>query len=283
MLDTGLTSALPPAQVVADPWHWQPHPEVWLMIACVIALGFYVSRVIAPKIDEVVTRRQKIWFAIGVGLLWFASDWPMHDIAEQYLYSVHMVQHMILTLIMPPVFLLATPTWLAHLVVHEGEPGWSFARRAANPVVAAVVFNGLVLATHWSNVVNYAVQNGTFHYTVHLVMVTSAIVLWIPVCGPWPELRLSVPGAMVYLFLQSIIPTVPGAWLTMAETPVYTVYDHLPRLWDISVIQDQMTAGFFMKLGAGSWLWAIIITMFFRWSLAQERAGSNARIVHVDA
>ena len=71
----------------------------------------------------------------------------------------------------------------------------------------------------------------------------------------------------------------PGAWLTMADTPVYTAYDHLPRLWGISVIDDQTYAGLFMKLGGGSFLWAVIISIFFRWAMQLERESKQNRIV----
>ncbi len=271
------------------PLRWHAHPEVWLLVATVIALGIYVNRVIAPKIPTsvrgdgpAISRRQKGWFVFGVILLWVASDWPMHDVAEGYLYSVHMVQHMILTLIMPPVFWLATPPWLARLVIQEGTRAYATLRRFARPVVAGVIFNSLVLFSHWPAVVNVSVANGPFHYTLHLVLVSAAFLMWIPVCGPWKELQLSEPGKCVYLFAQSIIPTVPGAWLSMANEPIFAAYEHLPRMFEIKVLDDQMIAGFIMKLGAGSFLWGLIIVIFFRWALDQERHDQKTYIVTVE-
>src|SRR5215204_6471099 len=102
------------------PWRWQPHPEVWFLLASAVGLSLYATRVIGPKVvpegEPVVTGRQKIAFVLGVSVLWLASDWPMHDIAEEHLYLVHMIQHFLLTLVMPPLLLLATPAWLAHLL-----------------------------------------------------------------------------------------------------------------------------------------------------------------------
>ena len=68
-------------------------------------------------------------------LLWVAADWPVHDIGEQYLYFVHMIQHLLLTLVVPPVMLLATPEWLARLVVGEGRVD-RCVHRMARPVPA---------------------------------------------------------------------------------------------------------------------------------------------------
>jgi putative membrane protein len=268
---------------------WQPHPEVWMLVGSVIVLGVYVARVIAPKIPTAdrghgpaITGRQKGWFALGVVILWLASDWPLHDVAEQYLYSFHMIQHFVLTLVMPPVFWLATPAWLARLVVSPGRRGWGAISRLANPVVASIIFNGMVIATHWTVVVNTSVQVAPVHYLVHLTIVAGAFLMWIPVVGPWPELRLTAPGKCVYLFVQSIIPTVPGAWLTMADGAVYWVYDHGPRLWGITVTEDQQYAGLFMKVAGGAYLWAIIVAIFFKWALALEKTEQRGRIVTIE-
>lgn len=273
----------------ADSPAWAPHPEVWLLVASVLALGIYVVRVIAPNVPAsvrgdgpAITRRQRGWFLAGVVTLWLASDWPVHDVAEQYLYSIHMVQHLVLTLVMPPMFWLAVPSWLATLAVPESSRTWAVLRRVARPVPAAVIFNAITIATHWTVVVNTSVEIGSVHYLAHLVIVTTAFLMWIPVCGPWEQLRISPVGQCIYLFTMSIIPTVPGAWLTMAESAVYRVYDHGPRLWGVPVIEDQQYAGLFMKVGGGAYLWTIIITIFFRWALALERTEARARTVTVE-
>src|SRR5690606_9799313 len=81
-----------------------------------------------------------------------------------------------------------------------------------------------------------------------------------------PELRISPPGQMLYLFVTSIVPTVPGAWLTFADGSVYKVYDIPDRPWNISVTSDQQAAGLIMKLVGGTYLWVIIAVIFFRWA-----------------
>lgn len=268
------------AQMLDQPWRFQPHPEVWLLIASVVALGFYVTRVIAPKVAAAgaggaVTRRQRGFFAAGLLVLWLASDWPMHDIGEEYLYSVHMVQHVLLTMVMPALFLFATPTWLARLVLGEGRIGRALSQ-LCRPVVAGLAFNLVSALVHWKAIVNTSVEVGPFHYLVHSVLVLTAFAMWVPVCGPLPERRLSLPGQMVYLFLMSVIPTVPAAWLTLAENPLYEVYDIPFRLGGISVAADQQAAGLLMKVGVGTYLWVLIAILFFRWAgrhMQADRAG----------
>jgi putative membrane protein len=252
-----------------DFWRWQPHAEVWLLVGGVIVLAIYALRVVGPKVvpagTPVISRSQLAWLVLGVVLLWFASDWPVHDIAEEYLFSVHMTQHLLLTFAVPPVFLLATPEWLARLVLGNGRVRWAF-YKIARPVPAAVAFNALQLLTHWPGVVNTSVENALVHYIVHAALVSTAFLLWIPVCGPLPELRISYPAQMLYLFVTSIVPTVPAAWLTFADGSVYSAYDIPQRLGDISVTTDQQAAGLIMKLVGGGFLWLIITIRFFQWA-----------------
>jgi putative membrane protein len=257
----------------ADFWRWVPHPEVWVLVLGLVGLYVWAARAIGPKVvpagTPAVTRSQWGWFGLGIGLLWLAADWPVHDIGERYLYFVHMQQHLVLTLVVPPVMLLATPEWLARLVVGEGRVD-RWVHRLARPVPACLAFSALTLVTHAQFVVNNASENGLFHYGVHTALVVSALLFWIPVCGPFPELRISAPAQMLYLFVASIVPTVPGAWLVFAEGAVYRVYDIPDRLWGISVTSDQQVAGLEMKLIAGSYLWVLIGVIFFRWATEQE-------------
>jgi putative membrane protein len=269
--------------MLADLTGFQPHPEVWLLVGGVVVLGFYVARVIGPKVvadgERPVSGRQVFWFGLGVVLLWVASDYPMHDVAEGDAYTVHMVQHLVLTFLVPPCFWLATPEWLARLVIRDDRRSYVLLKRFGSPVVAGVLFNAVTVLTHWPPIVNTSVAVAPFHYTVHVVVVTTAFLMWIPVCGPWPELRLSVPGQMIYLFLMSVVPTVPGAWLSLAGEPLYSAYDHGSLLWGMSTVEDQATAGVFMKLGGGAFLWAVIIVLFFRWAAHQERESKKNRLV----
>ncbi len=259
----------------ADFWRWVPHPEVWLLVGSLIGLYVYAAKVIGPKVvpagTPAVTTAQKRWFVLGIILLWASTDWPVHDIGERYLYLVHMGQHTVLTLMMPPALLLATPEWLARLVLGNGGVN-RWVHRLARPIPAALAFNAVALLSHWQLVVNTASANGLFHYGMHTLIVVLAFLLWIPVCGPIPELRISMPAQMLYLFVTSIVPTVPGAWLTFAEGALYSVYDIPDRLWGLSVTTDQQVAGLFMKLGAGTYLWVLIAIIFFTWASRHEQA-----------
>ena len=253
--------------VSVHPWAYQWHPEVWVLVAFLIGAFTYMVRVIGPRAvpDGVapVTRRNKIAFVGAMITLWFASDWPLHDIGEEYLYSAHMLQHMLLSYVLPPLALLATPTWLMRVLVGNGRMYRAVAF-LARPVVAGVLFNLVVMITHVPGVVTASVANGPLHYSLHFSVVMLSLLMWTPVCGPLPELRIGPLGKCIYLFLQSVVPTVPAAWLTFADGAVYPSYDIPVRVFGWSVQVDQQLAGAIMKTGGGVFLWSIVIFIFFK-------------------
>ena len=259
------------ANLDLQPWRFQFHPEVWLLIAFLVASYVYAIRALGPRLapkGEIVTRKQIVSFGAAIGLLWLASDWPMHDISEEYLYSVHMFQHMVLSYFVPPLVLLATPRWLFDAVIGRGAAR-SAVRFLSRAVIAGVIFNLVVMITHIPALVNQSVSNGPLHYALHVLVVTASLLMWMPVLCPDPTWRISYGGKMIYLFLMSVVPTVPAAWLTFAEGAVYSHYDIPVRVWGLSVTIDQQLAGAIMKTGGGIFLWTIVTYLFFRRFMAR--------------
>ena len=254
------------AQVNPNPWRFQPHPEVWLLVAGVVGAFIYAIKVVGPKVapeGQVISKFQLRMFILMIALLWLASDWPMHDIAEEYLYSMHMVQHMILSYMVPPLALLATPEWLFRILIGNGKT-YRVVRAMTLPVVGVVVYNLTLLLTHTPALVNKSADGGPIHYSLHVLVVFTSLMFWTPVCGPIREWRMSDGAKMIYLFGTSLIPTIPAGWLTFAEGAVYDHYDHGVRVWGVSMLSDQQAAGGIMKLGGSIFMWIIIIGIFFR-------------------
>lgn len=249
----------------ADPWRYQQHLEIWVLIIGLLIAFVYAIRVVGPKVvpsGEVISRKQIGTFSLMIFLLLISTDWPLHDIAEEYLYSMHMLQHTLLTYIIPPLALLATPEWLFRLLVGQGRT-YRAIRFLTRPVIAAVTYNSVLLITHIPALVNRSAAGGPLHYSLHVLLVASALMLWTPVCGPAKEWRMSYGAMMIYLFCTSLVPSIPAGWLTFAEGSVYNHYDTPVRVWGMSVLSDQQLAGGIMKLGGSIFLWAIIITIFF--------------------
>ncbi len=261
---------------------WQAHPEVWFLVASALALGWFASRIVQPKAIAAgyppISRSQKTWFFVGVAGIWLASDWPIHDVAEDYLYFVHMFQHLLLSMLLPAAFVLATPRWLLELVIDPDGAVWRWFKKLSRPLVAGIIFNSLTLLLHWSAVVQWSADSGPLHFGFHLLIFSSGILMWQPVIGPITEWRLSPLGQCIYLFAMSIVPTVPGGWLVFAEGVVYRHYDTAERLFGINVLTDQQAAGVVMKLVGGFALWAIIVTIFFKWATSEQDRDRRERI-----
>ena len=247
-------------EIFVDPWRYQLHLEVWLLIAFLVGSYIYVVRVLGPRAvpagEPIITRRQLVCFITGILIMFLSTDWPMHDIAEEYLYSVHMFQHMSLTYFMPPLVVLATPEWFVRVLVGNGR-AYRALRFFTFPVRAGLLFNLGVVVSHIPGVVNASVSNGP-------LLVLTSILMWMPVCGPLKELQMAPMPKMIYLFLNSVVATIPAGWLTFAEGVVYKHYNIPTRVWGVSVSNDQQIAGAIMKLGGSIFLWTIIVAMFFR-------------------
>lgn len=253
---------------------WHPHPDVWVLIV-VLASGYtYAVRRIGPSkvhpIERTVTRRQVTAFVAGLAVMWLAADWPMHDVAEGRLYSAHMVQHLLLSLVTPPLLMIGTPDWLWRAIL--GRRGIAVARVLTRPIVALAAFNIVIAVSHIPDVVTLSATSEVFHFTMHALLFGTAVMMWSPVLQPLLELpKLSYPARMFYLFLQSLVPTVPASFLTFGHSVLYHVYDTPQRMWGISAITDQRAAGLIMKLVGGSILWTVIAWYFFKWFGIEER------------
>lgn len=266
-------------EVNTDPWRFQLHLEVWILVAFLIGAYVYMTRVLGPRVvtdGESVTKGQRRAFVAMIILLWLSSDWPMHDIAEEYLYSMHMLQHMSLSYFVPPLALMATPEWFFRLLIGDGKV-LRTARFLSKPVTAAVVYNAVVMGSHTPALVNRSAEGGPLHYSIHVVLVFSSLLLWMPIVSPRKDWRISYGAQMVYVFAMSILPTIPAGWLTFAEGSVYDHYDHAVRVGGISVLSDQQAAGAIMKLGGSVFMWFVMIFLFFnRFTKGFHEAQTNS-------
>jgi putative membrane protein len=220
--------------------------------------------------------RRRARFLGGVGALLVGAGWPVHDLAESYLYSMHMVQHMLFTFLAAPLLLTGMPAWMWRALLHPRplRAAWALLTR---PLVALIVANGVLLLTHWPDVVTLSVRSELAHFSLHALLLGSAVVMWWPVLSPLPELPgLSRPGQLIYLFFQSLAPTIPASFLTFGTEPLYPIYATFPRIWGIGALTDQLIAGLVMKLVGGAILWVVIASIFFRWGHEESSEGWDA-------
>lgn len=245
--------------------------------AAAMLLGyFYGLRALqgryAPRGEVAVTRRQKTLFVGGVVLMVAVSSYPIHDIGEQSLFMFHMVEHLVLALVVPPLILLGTPWWLLRALLRPVLP---VVKILTKPFVALFLFNATLGLLHAPGIVELMLTNEFFHFAAHFAVWFTGFLMWWPVLGPIPDTPKLAPfHAMGYLFLQSLVPTVPASFLTLGDQPLYKIYETFPRLWGISAHTDQVLAGFIMKFGGGFLLWGAITWVFFSWYADEQKYGA---------
>lgn len=216
-------------------------------------------------VSQPVTSRQLTYWTLGILTLIVALITPISALSDLYLFSAHMLQHVLLTLIAPPLMLLGLPGWLFEPL--RTRPALlNLARNLCNPFFAFAAFNVIFVGWHIPAFYNLALYSPQIHLLEHFSIVFTALLTWMPLLSPTKLIpRLPLPLQVFYAFLQSIIGTGLGAILTLAQTPIYTFYVQAPRIWAIPVLEDQVWAGLIMWIGAAMiWLCALTF-VFFRW------------------
>jgi putative membrane protein len=265
-----------PLEVGLEAFPFHVHWDVVGFVAALLIFYVYGIRVLAaehaPTSEPVVTRRQIAWFTTGIVAFLAVEGWPVHDIGGGSLFTFHMIEHMTLALIVPPAILKGIPWWLMRLAFRPILP---VIRVMTKPLPAIVFFNAVLALIHVPTVLEAMLSSEPVHFVFHLLLLLSATLMWWPVIGPIPDLpKLAPPYAMGYLFVQSLVPTIPASFLTFATDVTYKVYDTFPRLWGLDVQTDQLIAGLIMKIGGGVVLWTAITVIWFKWAAEEERSGS---------
>ncbi len=267
---------LPLLHAASGPYqfHWSLHPDVVLLCIFVEAAYLYTVAQLRDVISDAgrVRRSQVLMFSGGVLAVYLVAGTPVHDISEQYLLSIHMVQHTVFTVVAAPLLLAGIPAWVWQALLRQ-RGMLPIARRLVHPVVAFALFNAVTVLTHLPVAVNYSLNHHWFHFSVHATLLVSAMIMWWPILSNVPELpHISAPLQMAYLFLQSILPTVIAAFVSFAETAVYSFYVQAPRMWGLTAVEDQQLGGGLMKLIGSLIYWGLIALVFFQWYNREQAA-----------
>ena len=252
--------------------HWHGHPEVLLGLAIIegaylLAVGPLRERYnLADSTDP----RQMATFTLGILVIFVTLLSPLHILSDRYLFSAHMLQHVLLTLVAPPLLILGTPDWLLRPLMRP-DPVFILARIATHPVVAFALFSVIFSLWHLPALYNLSVTNHLVHIAEHLMFIGTAMIMWWPIASNMPELpRLSYPLQMIYLFLLSIAQLIVFAPVTFSREPLYQWYVDAPRIWSLSPLVDQQIGALIMKIGGGAIFLTLIIVIFFRWFSKEE-------------
>ncbi len=256
-------------------WHW--HPDLYSGLLLLAGAYLLFTGPLRERITGSESPGPSGWqvasFLTGVLILLFALAGPIHELSDNYLFSAHMAQHMLITLVAPPMLLFGTPGWLIEPLVRS-DAVMRLGRLLTFPPLAFLLFTGVFAVWHFPVFYDGALNTHVFHILEHLLFISTAVIAWWPILSPLPSLPpLSYPGQLLYLVLLSISQTPLFAVITFSNQTFYPFYEAAPRVFDLSPIADQQLGGIIMKV---SWLVVYvpaICVVFLRWFYREETEG----------
>jgi cytochrome c oxidase assembly factor CtaG len=235
------------------------HPEV--AAATALLAGAYLLA--AGRVGGAPGWRRASFLG-GLAVLFLALNGPLHDLAEQALASAHMLQHLLLTLALPPLLLAGLPERLGRPLAAPPL------RWAARPLPALLLFAAVLSAWHAPALYEWALRDHQVHVLQHLTLMGAGVLLWCPVLSPLAGDRLTPPARLLYLFLAGI-PMVPvAAFLTLSEEVLYPFYGQAATAWGLTPLADQRLGGVLMWVGGPLAFLAAMTVVYFQWVSQEE-------------
>jgi len=237
-------------------WTWDPA----VLLGIAVAGGLYARG--WRHLKRRSTSRA-VLFASGLGLVLLALCSPIGTY-DQDLFSLHMVEHLLLTIGAPPLLLLGKPLlpWLWGLPQQERRGvakligptslAAQLGTLLADPKVALTLYVSTFAFWHVPTLYDAAQGQSLVHYLEHLTFFVTAIFFWWPVIHPTGGTRsLSKVASIGYFSVPMFESTLIGALLTFANRAFYATYAQAPRLSSLSAVDDQQLAGLIMWIPGG--------------------------------
>ena len=263
---------------------WTRFTVHWSTVIGLVALGalyHWRARVAAadPSLGPAPTSAQRARFIGGLVAIFLSLNGPLHDLSDSFLFSAHMVQHLLLTLLVPPLLISGTPASLFRQALRYPWVA-GIARVIAKPAVCFAIFNVVLIAWHFPVVYNLALGYHPIHIVQHLMFMVAGTLMWWPLLSPLPELpRLAYPLQLLYCFLMTLPMSLVAVSITYADQPLYPLYASAPRLWGVSPMQDQLIGGLIMWIPGGLFFVGVMTVIFFKWAETNSDSVEGAQLV----
>jgi putative membrane protein len=265
---------------------WQDFSVHWSTVAGIAALwALYEWRARVHRTSEIVagealhpTNSQRALFISGLLVMFLSLNGPLHDLSDYFLFSAHMVQHLLLTLVVPPLLILGTPGWMLRPAL---KIPWvnSLAHRVTSARSAFLIFNITLAAWHVPPLYNLAMANHNIHIVEHLMFMVTATLMWWPLTSNLPELpRLAYPGQMLYCFVMTIPMSIVAFCIALADHLLYPAYAAVPRIWGITPMKDQALGGLIMWVPGSLFFGVVISFVFMRWAATDSDTSAGAQV-----
>ena len=250
---------------------WTVHPSTVVGLAALGAL--YAWRASRLAEADRPSGPQRLSFAGALFMVFVSLNGPLHDLSDVYLFSAHMVQHLILTLVFPPLLLAGLTDGMLRGLLGVPVLG-AVLRRATRPIWCFVLFNLVLAAWHLPPLYNLAMRFHGVHILQHLMFMAASVLMWWPLMSPVPALpRLPYAGQMLYCFLMSIPMSIVSVYIVYAGTILYPAYASAPRILGLSPLEDQRVGGLIMWIPGGLFFVLLMSVIFFKWAARYDEKG----------
>jgi putative membrane protein len=249
---------------------WNADPVV---VAGLVLLGSaYLAATLRHRRADpaaALDRAKVVSFYAGLAVLFGSLTGPVHDLSDYYLFSAHMIQHLLLAFAMPPLLLYGTPAFMLRPLLQSPRVV-RLGRFLTRPSSAFAAFNLVLVAWHLPPAYNLAMDSHPIHIVQHLMIMVVSVILWWPVLSPVPALpRAAYPVQILYLFVVGLPMVVVSIFITMADGTLYPYYAAAPRVWStLGPHADQHLGGLIMWIPGGLVFLTAISVVFFRWQAA---------------
>jgi len=231
--------------------HWLPDPFVLAPILALVIV--YVRRFRAVRREPGGARGAEAFravaFAAGILTLLVAVASPLDGLGEEYLFSAHMLQHILLGDIAPVLLLLS----LSRVILRPVTRRLMGFERAlgpfASPVTGLVLWLSLMYLWHVPALYEAAIENPFVHLLEHASFFTAGVAVWWPLVQPVPmRRRLTGLWTVAYIGAAKFGLAALGLYLTWSGTVLYEFYEGAPRIWGLDAIEDQNAGGAIMMV-----------------------------------
>ncbi len=222
-----------------------------------------------------ISALRQLAFYAGTLVVFLALCSPLDGLGDEYLFSAHMLQHLLLTLVAAPLWLLGIPAWLYARLFPRGRVRWA-ASAVIAPLPAFILYNGVMLGWHVPAAYDLALEHEWVHILEHLMFIGSALIGWAPALVPAPINRQSDLIKALYLAFTILPCTALAALLTLTNVVLYPFYLSAPSLLGLNPLRDQQFGGLLMWLPSDIILMAPALYFFSRWFNQQVHGSVQA-------
>jgi putative membrane protein len=217
------------------------------------------------------TRKHSFYFGLGLITLWVALETPIDFISDYYLDSVHMLQHVLLGFVAPPLMLLGlSPGMVSRLIRVPGV------RRITEPIPAQLFAGAVMIGWHLPALYDATLYNGELHIVEHLMFIAGGLVMYWPmlqVTSSFARWQLSPAGKLLYMLVATLPQDAVALVLIFSRVPFYEYYTHVRLVVkSLDPLTDQTLAGAVLMIFGKATIGVTAAAVFIRWFSDEHRA-----------